>query len=76
MQQSNAFIAVEHELEGATRRYGPFYSAHEGYAIILEEMDELWSIIKRKPDSVKLEEMREEAIQVAAMAMRFLIDVC
>lgn len=46
---------------------------HEGYAVILEELDELWvEIKKKKPDT---QEMRKEAIQVAAMAVRFIEDL-
>lgn len=55
------------------------HSAHEGYAVILEELDELWLVVqkaqKMHPDAAKVA-MAKEAKQVAAMAMRFLIDVC
>lgn len=51
-------------------------SAHEGYGVLLEEMDELkahvWTNQKRR----LLSDMRKEAIQVAAMAIRFVVDVC
>lgn len=51
----------------------PFNSIHEGYAVMLEEFDELWSEIKeKKPDHAKLQ---EETVQVGAMALRFLIDL-
>jgi hypothetical protein len=30
------------ELSFACSKYGPFHSGHEGYATILEELDELW----------------------------------
>lgn len=64
---------VMSELLGATEKYRTMQSAHEGYAVILEELDEAWDEIKKKrPDSVAL---RKEMIQVAAMAMRFIIDV-
>jgi|GEM_PF-5944413 len=56
------------------RCHKPLRSAHEGYAVILEELDELWEEIKRKDRDKK--RMRAEAVQVAAMATRFLIDVC
>ena len=68
---ADTFADVSGELVRATRKFGPFASAHEGYAVILEELDELWQEIKHgTPDR-----QREEAIQVAAMAIRFLIDV-
>lgn len=65
---------IELELYVATEKYGPFASAHEGYAIILEELDELWDAIKDKDKGI--EEFKKEAIQVGAMALRFLVDIC
>ena len=64
------------ELLSATTKFGAFTSAHEGYAVILEELDELWDEVKKQYDARSKEEMRKEAIQVAAMAMRFVMDVC
>lgn len=55
---------------------GPWNSAHEGYGIILEELDELWEHVKTKQKRRDLEAMRKEAIQVAAMAVRFALEVC
>jgi hypothetical protein len=62
---------VNHELYSAIDRHGAMRSAHEGYAVLLEEVDELWEEIKANDpeDAVK------ELIQVAAMAHRMLIDV-
>ena len=76
MEISSVLEAVRKEVDRATFKYGPFVSNHEGFAILLEEVDELWEIIKKKPDSIKQEELRMEAIQVAAMAARFLVDRC
>ena len=65
---------VESEVECACSKHKSMNSAHEGYAVILEELDELWEEIKKKhPEKSRL---KEEAIQVAAMAVRFVIDVC
>lgn len=62
------------ELRRAQEKHGPMHGAHEGYAVILEELDELWDEVKaQKPDVAK---MRKEALQVAAMALRFIHDVC
>jgi ribosomal protein S15P/S13E len=50
-------------------------SAHEGYAVLSEEVDELWDHVKTKQSKRDLQAMRKEAIQVAAMALRFAVDV-
>ena len=54
----------------------PFNSAHEGFAILWEEMDELkahvWMNQKRRDYGA----MRAEAIQVAAMAIAFAVEIC
>ncbi len=67
---------VWNELRSASGAFPPFASAHEGYAVLLEEVDELWDEVKKKPDATSLTRMRAEAIQVAAMALRFALDVC
>jgi hypothetical protein len=55
---------------------GKFASAHEGYAIILEKMDELWEEVKKKEVYSDEYKMRKEALQIAAMAIRFIVDIC
>lgn len=49
-----------------------FVNQHEGYAVILEELDELWTEIKKKQSNYDLAQQRHEAIQVAAMVVRFI----
>jgi hypothetical protein len=68
-----AIIEVVEELQSARIKFPPFHSAHEGYAVLKEEVDELWTEIKRK-HQIK-PDMRHEAVQTAAMAIRFLLDV-
>lgn len=53
----------------------PESSAHEGYAVLAEEVDELWDEVKGHSPNRK-DRMREECIQIAAMAIRFIEDVC
>jgi len=65
---------IKKELNDARMAFPNFHSYHEGYAVLKEEVDELWDAIKTKdfdPDQIK-----KEAIQVAAMALRFLTDCC
>jgi hypothetical protein len=69
---------IENEFYRAQSRFPAFNSAHEGYTVILEESDELWAEVKdnkRTPDEY-IKAMRGEAVQVAAMALRFIHDVC
>jgi hypothetical protein len=49
---------------------------HEGYAVILEELDELWDEVRASKPGADCATMRTEALQVAAMALRFVHDVC
>lgn len=57
----------------ACDKWPPFNSVHEGYAVILEELDELWEESKKKIPNK--ENLRKEAIQVAAMAVRFAAEL-
>lgn len=66
---------VTHEVDKAMNKYPEMKSPHEGYAILLEEVDELWDLVKAKQDRHDLLSMRKEAIQVAAMAIRFVYDL-
>jgi hypothetical protein len=61
---------IQKELKRARKKFPSFKSQHEGYAVILEELDELWDNVKTN----KRNDARKEAIQVAAMAMRFILD--
>jgi glutamyl-tRNA reductase len=72
---SDAFTEVKDELTRARVKFPPFRSPHEGYAIIEEELDELWEEVKKQHHVRDNAEMRKEACQVAAMALRFMIDL-
>lgn len=63
------FAAIERELDHAYRKHGREpWGRHEFYAILQEEVDELWDAIKKDepPDRI-----RDEMVQVAAMCFRF-----
>lgn len=61
--------AIEETIR-ASAKFGSFSSPHEGYAVILEELDEAWDEIKANNTVRAVEEM----VQVAAMAIRFIAE--
>ncbi|MBW5445842.1 hypothetical protein GE107_07185 [Cohnella sp. CFH 77786] len=62
---------VQLELRRAMSKFPRFHSAHEGYAVLKEEVEEAWEAIKAN-DPIHA---RIEMMQVAAMAIRFLHDI-
>lgn len=67
---------ISDELDRALKTFPPFNSAHEGYSVLAEEVDELWEHVKVKQKNRDAEAMQKEAIQIAAMAIRFALEVC
>jgi hypothetical protein len=66
---------VRLELEKAIKKFPqPLKSPHEGYAVILEELDELWEHVKR--DTARGRPALDEAVQIAAMAFRYAYELC
>lgn len=72
MKEGQFYSEVEKEMQETLEKYkGHFYSYHEGYGVLLEEVDELWDEIKKKnPDK---ENMLMELIQICAMCKKFAL---
>lgn len=66
---------VVDELERAAA-WPAMNSAHEGLGVLLEEVDELRAHVYTNQRRRDLPAMYKEAIQVAAMGLRFATDVC
>lgn len=66
---------VRKEYTDSLPAHGGFNSAHEGYAVILEELDELWDEVKLKRKNRDPDNMYRECVQIAAMALKFAIYV-
>lgn len=76
MKIERALIEIKLETLRATAKHISFQSQHEGYAIIKEELDKLWAEIKKIHNlRERNANIRKEAIQVGAMAVRFLMDL-
>ncbi len=67
---------IEQELLRAIDMHSSFNSAHEGYSVILEELDELWVEVKKAKSKRNPVDLHDEAVQVAAMAARFVMELC
>lgn len=52
-----------------------FVNQHEAYAVILEEVDELWDEIKKNQKKYDLPAQKKEATQAAAMLVRFIVEL-
>lgn len=56
-----------------SRRHGAvFASLHEAYAVILEELDEVWDITRQKRRDRSAADLQKELIQIGAMAVKAL----
>lgn len=70
---TDAVDQVMREYFRALEKFGDFKNPHEGYAILLEEVDELWDEVKKNETNRDYEQMEKEAKQVAAMAIKFMV---
>lgn len=89
-EEQDIFDAVNEvtaELRDAVFDFPPMPTFHDGHGVIREELDELWDEVKAsKPPAwfgsdvpyaftEQNERLRNEAKQVAAMAIRFMLDL-
>jgi len=74
IKYANAADDIVTEICKARVKHAPMRGPHEGYAVLLEEVDELWAEVKAQ--KFDKEKARKEAIQIAAMALAFAVEVC
>jgi len=66
---------VIEEIRKAGESHPPIQNIHEGYAVLLEEVDEFWDEVKKKTKERDPKKLYKELVQVAAMAQRIVEDV-
>jgi c-di-GMP-binding flagellar brake protein YcgR len=79
---------IEQEKNDAEAKYGHFNSTHEVYAVLLEEVDEFWELVKKPAISENIPEdirrvqrdnksriMIHELTQIAAIAQRAISEL-
>lgn len=72
MTKTEAMALISAEYDRATAKFGQFNSPHEGIAVVEEEFLELrQEVFWGKDDGA----LQTEAVQLGAMALRFLTDV-
>lgn len=67
---------MRQELNQAMKNWPAYNSAHEGLAVLQEEVHELAMHVYTKQKNRDLDAMKKEALQVAAVAIRFAAEVC
>lgn len=71
-----ALMQIGDEVRRAKRLYSNnFINQHEAYAVILEEVDELWEEIKKNQKNYDIDKQRTEAKQAAAMLVRLMVEL-
>ncbi len=76
MKKQRVIELVSNELDSANEKFPMFNSSHEGYAVLKEEVDELWDEIKANKKPGAMIKQKDEAIQIAAMAIKFVMSCC
>lgn len=67
-------MEVAAEVARAEAKHAPMQSPHEGWSVIFEELEELREHVRG--DTGRSPEARKEALQVAAMGMRYALNLC
>lgn len=77
------FASAEHvageivdEFIHAREKHKACNSFHEHYAVLLEEVDEYWEEVRKNSTQRSKKRIREELIQVAAMALAGIVELC
>jgi len=67
----DAVRAVYDGLRHAQEQFAPLKNGHEGHSVLREEFDEFWEAVR----AGDIDQAKKEALQVATMAVQFILDV-
>ena len=73
MSKFQSFVIAE--LHSARIKFPNLNSAHEAYAVILEEVQEFWDECRKKDTDRDPKEMLSELVQISTMAQRAAEDL-
>jgi hypothetical protein len=76
MRIDEALKQIETEYLRAGDLFPDLHSNHEAYAVIKEEVDELWDEIKKTKSTKGNKLIQKELIQIGAMVVRYLENLC
>lgn len=74
MEKEKAIKLVTQEYELDSHKCPPFYSHHEGLAVLWEDFEDLKAVVFSKV--YKIASLEKQAKQVAVTAIRFLVELC
>lgn len=64
---------LKDKLDRATKKHGHYNSYHEGYAVILEELDELFYEVKRRSHARSHQRIYDESCDIAVAAIKMAL---
>lgn len=73
MTLHHSLADIKREYEKAHYENGPLNSLHEGYGLLIEEVQELFDEIRLQPKKRHPSNIRHEAAQVAAVALAIMM---
>ena len=68
-------LEVDDEIERAEVNHRPYSSAHEAYGVLAEEVAEFFDEVRKKRSDRDKAAMRRELVQVAAVAIRAIVNL-
>ena len=70
-----AISEVRDGVMAAARKHRPYASAHEAYAVILEELEEFWSEVIKKKEDRNSEVLLGELRDIASASVKAIVDL-